>query len=104
MDPRLKVLKAKGVMIHCPESVELGPEVEPSSIAPGVVIHPGCRIRGKGTAVLEGARLGEEAPVTIEDCQVGPSVQLKGGYFRQSTFLDKANVGSGAQVREACLS
>lgn len=103
MDHRLEILKAKAVRIHKPESIELSPEVDPDSIAPGVVIHPGCRIRGVKTVVLEGARLGEEAPVTIEDCQVGPHVELKGGYFRQSAFLERANVGSGAQVREACL-
>ena len=102
-DARFEALKAKAVQIHRPESIELGPEVDPDSIAPGAVIHPGCRIHGKSTVILKGARLGEEAPVTIEDCQVGPRVELKGGYFRQSTFLDKSNVGSGAQVREACL-
>ncbi len=103
MDSRLEALKAKGVRIHNPDSIELGPEVNPESIAPGTVIHAGCRIRGKSTVILEGARLGEESPVTIEDCQVGPHVELKGGYCRKSTFLDRANISSGAHVREACL-
>jgi bifunctional UDP-N-acetylglucosamine pyrophosphorylase / glucosamine-1-phosphate N-acetyltransferase len=103
MDSRWEALKAKGVLFRNPESIELGPEISPDAIAPGAEIHPGCRIRGSQTVILEGARIGEEAPVTIEDCQVGPRVELKGGYCRKSTFLEKANMGSGAHVREACL-
>jgi bifunctional UDP-N-acetylglucosamine pyrophosphorylase/glucosamine-1-phosphate N-acetyltransferase len=41
--------------------------------------------------------------VTVDTCALGPKVELKGGYFKQSVFLEKANMGSGAQVREACL-
>jgi bifunctional UDP-N-acetylglucosamine pyrophosphorylase/glucosamine-1-phosphate N-acetyltransferase len=41
--------------------------------------------------------------VTLADCRLGPGVELKGGYFKKSVFLDKANMGLGAQVREGCL-
>jgi UDP-N-acetylglucosamine/UDP-N-acetylgalactosamine diphosphorylase len=34
---------------------------------------------------------------------LGTDVELKGGFFTQSVFLDKANMGSGAQVREGCI-
>ena len=30
-------------------------------------------------------------------------MELKGGYFARSVFLEKANMGSGAQVREGCI-
>ena len=48
-------------------------------------------------------RLGYEAPATVNNCQIGRDVQLKGGVFEGSTFLAKASMGSGSQVREACL-
>ena len=41
--------------------------------------------------------------MTIEDCQLGPRAQLKGGYFSKSVFLQQSNLGLGAQVREACI-
>ena len=46
---------------------------------------------------------GDEAPATVDNCQLGRDVRLKGGYFYQSTFLDKSSMGSGAHVRESCL-
>jgi UDP-N-acetylglucosamine/UDP-N-acetylgalactosamine diphosphorylase len=52
---------------------------------------------------MAGAKLGYEGPVTIEDCQVGPSVELRGGFFRKSVFLEKASMGYGAQIREGCI-
>jgi len=41
--------------------------------------------------------------VTIEDCQLGEKVELKGGFFSGSVFLEKANMGMGAHVREASI-
>jgi UDP-N-acetylglucosamine/UDP-N-acetylgalactosamine diphosphorylase len=41
--------------------------------------------------------------VTLTDCRLSTGVQLKGGYFKRSVFLDGANMGLGAQVREGCL-
>jgi len=39
----------------------------------------------------------------VDDCQLGPKVELKGGYFHKSVFLEKASMGLGGHVREACL-
>jgi UDP-N-acetylglucosamine/UDP-N-acetylgalactosamine diphosphorylase len=58
---------------------------------------------GRSTLILQGAKLGYEGPVTIEDCQVGPQVDLKGGFLKQSVFLKKATMGSGAHVREGTI-
>jgi bifunctional UDP-N-acetylglucosamine pyrophosphorylase / glucosamine-1-phosphate N-acetyltransferase len=94
----------KGVDIPNPLTIDLGDDVRIDRISEnGVRIYPGCRIYGKDTVISEGAQLGYEAPVTIDNCQVGPSVELKGGYFNKSVFLEKANMGSGAQVREGCI-
>jgi UDP-N-acetylglucosamine/UDP-N-acetylgalactosamine diphosphorylase len=100
---KVEALLKRGVVMPCPASVEVGAEVEPERIAPGVVIHTGCKILGAGTSIGPGSELGAEAPSTVEDCQLGRNVALKGGYFSGSTFLDGANMGSGAHVRAGTL-
>ncbi len=100
----LNLLQKKGVHIPCPESVEIGEDIDPARISgKGVTIHSGCRLYGAKTAILPGAELGYEAPVTVSNCQLGKKVKLNGGFFTDSCFLDGVQMGSGAQVREACL-
>ena len=102
--PRVKALIEKGVTIPDPTGVYIGDEVDPDRISGGdIIIYPGCRLRGEKTLIMGGVRLGQEGPVTVEDCQIGPSVELKGGYFRNSVFLRGSNVASGAHVRDACI-
>lgn len=94
----------KGVRIHNPDSVDIGEEVDLKRISgQGVVLYPGCRIYGEKTLILAGAKLGYEGPVTVENCFVGPRVELKGGFFRKAVFLDDAVMGSGAHVREGTI-
>lgn len=97
-------LVGRGVRIPHPESVFVGPEVDLDLIsARGVTIHPGCRIRGADTVISAGCTLGAEGPVTVEDCQLGPDVALKGGYFASSVFLARSSMGLAAHVREGTL-
>jgi UDP-N-acetylglucosamine/UDP-N-acetylgalactosamine diphosphorylase len=110
MDPqqrgyeKVAQLLEKGVTIPNPASVDIGDEVGVDRISgDGVTIWPGCRIGGARTVISAGCVLGAEGPVTLVDCRLGPKVQLKGGYFGKSVFLDGASVGLGAQVREGCL-
>jgi bifunctional UDP-N-acetylglucosamine pyrophosphorylase / glucosamine-1-phosphate N-acetyltransferase len=94
----------KGVDIPNPLTIDLGDEVHIDRIsAKGVRIYPGCRIYGEETVISSWSRIGYEGPTTIDNCQLGPNVELKGGYFNRSVFLEKANMGSGAQVREGCI-
>ena len=94
----------KGVDIPNPLTLDLGDEVNVDRISGnGVRIYPGCRIYGEETVISAGAQIGYEGPVTIDNCQLGPKVELKGGYFNTSVFLEKANMGLGAQVREASI-
>jgi UDP-N-acetylglucosamine/UDP-N-acetylgalactosamine diphosphorylase len=84
--------------------VQIGDEVALDRIAgDGVVVYAGCRIFGEKTLIMPGVKLGHEGPVTVEDCQIGPNVELKGGFFRRSAFLEKANMCSGAHVRDGCI-
>ncbi len=101
---KVEQLIRKGVAVPNPESVLIGNEVELDRIAgDGVVIYPGCKIFGEKTLIMSGVKLGYEGPVTVEDCQIGPDVELKDGFFRRSAFLEKANMGYGAQVRDGCI-
>ena len=100
---RVKMLLDRGVVIPCPAAVEVDESVDPQRIAPGVVIHSGCRISGAKTSIGPECELGGEAPVTVEDCQLGRKVELKGGYCSGATFLDGANMGSAAHVRPGTL-
>jgi UDP-N-acetylglucosamine/UDP-N-acetylgalactosamine diphosphorylase len=104
MMSKIQKLIEKGVKIGQPASVEIGDDVDIDRIsADGVVIHAGCKIFGADTLILPGAKLGYEAPATVDNCQVGPDVELKGGYFNHAVFLEKAKLGLGAHVREATI-
>ncbi len=101
---KIKQLLEKGVEISNPATLDIGDEVCVDQISDqGVRIYPGCRIYGAKTVISSGCKLGYEAPVTIDDCQLGEKVELKGGFFSKAVFLEKANMGMGAHVREGCI-
>ncbi len=94
----------KGVSIPNPAMVEIGPEVNVDQISSeGVVLHPGTRVYGASTVISAGCQLSAETPATVRDCQLGPEVELKGGFFHGAVFLRGANVGSGAHIRPGTL-
>jgi UDP-N-acetylglucosamine/UDP-N-acetylgalactosamine diphosphorylase len=100
----ITALIKKGVKIPNPSSVEISEDVNINLISSeDVTIHSGCKIFGKKTLIMSGVKMGSRSPVTIKNCQLGKNVELKGGYFEGSTFLDSANMGDGAEVREGCL-
>ena len=96
-------LQSRGVTFLAPETTYVAPDVNPARIAPGTVIHPGCRLSGAELAIGPGCVIGAEAPATVADCQLGAKVQLAGGFFDRATFLDGFKAGSGAHVRPGCL-
>ncbi len=96
-------LRARGATVHAPESLELDPAVQVERFGQRITLHAGTRLRGARTAVLDGAVLGAEAPLTLEDTVVGPGARLAGGFVQGAVVLDGARIGSGAHVREATL-
>lgn len=104
-DPSIiAALLDKGVRLPNPGSLEIADDVDPGRISgDGVTIHAGCRIRGAKTVISAGCTLGAEGPVTVENCQLGRQVELKGGYFAKAVFLDGANLGLAAHVREGTI-
>jgi UDP-N-acetylglucosamine/UDP-N-acetylgalactosamine diphosphorylase len=104
MTSKAHQLMEKGVKIHSPDTVDIGEEVDLKRISgDGVILYPGCRVYGGKTLILPGAKLGYEGPVTVEDCYIGPRVELKGGFFRKAVFLADAVMGLGAHVREGTI-
>lgn len=101
---KTRQLLEKGVSISNPESLDIGDDVNINHISSqNVKIYPGCRIYGRNTVISAGSKLGYESPVTIDNCRLGLNVELKGGYFCQSVFLDGAGMGMGAHVRDGCI-
>lgn len=97
-------LIARGVDIPNPGTLDIGDEVKVDQISEKyVTIYPGCRIYGGKTVISSGCKLGYEAPVTVENCQLGSKVELRGGFFSKSVFLEKANMGMSAHVRDGCI-
>ncbi len=104
VNARVAALMEKGVTILNPASVTIGEEVDLNRISgDGVVIHPGCRIHGRKTLIMKGGQLGEEAPATVRDCQLGPHVKLKGGFCTEAVFLAGSSLGYGAHVRKGTI-
>lgn len=94
----------KGVVLPNPESVEIGENVNLDRISgDDVTLFSGTKIYGPETLILKGATLGREAPVTVDNCYIGPQSELKGGYFKNAVFLKKAAMGYGAHVREGTI-
>ncbi len=101
---KIRQLLDKAVDLPNPMTIDIGEDVSVDQISgKGVKIYPGCRIYGKKTVISAGCQLGSEAPATIENCFLGPKVELKGGFFSHSVFLEKANMGMGAHVREGTI-
>ena len=96
MKNRLQGMLETGLVI-------VGSEVDRRRIAEDAVIHIGCKVLGSRTLICQGAELGQEAPVTVNNCFVGPHVRLKGGYFENAVFLAGAEAGSGAHVRAGTI-
>lgn len=101
---KVEQLIKKGVKIAAPLSVEIGDEVNIDNISSkGVTLYAGVKIFGDSTVILKNCSIGYEAPVTIDNCQIGVNVKLAGGYFNNAVFLEKASAGLGAHVREATI-
>jgi bifunctional UDP-N-acetylglucosamine pyrophosphorylase / glucosamine-1-phosphate N-acetyltransferase len=101
---KIREMMKKGVSIANPFSVEVGDEVSLERISGrGVVICGGTKIYGSKTLISDGVKIGLEAPATVVDCCLGPQVELNGGFFQSSVFLDKTSIASGAHVREGSI-
>lgn len=93
----------KGAEILSPESTFIGPEVNIDNLSSDIRIFPGCRLLGDETSIGPSCIIGQDAPVTIDNCQLASSVSLKGGTFSGSTMLSGVSFGPGAHVRPVTI-
>jgi UDP-N-acetylglucosamine/UDP-N-acetylgalactosamine diphosphorylase len=101
---KIEKLVKKGVKIPNPDTVEIGDDVNIDRISGNkTIIHSGCKIFGSSTLILHGAKLGYEGPVTVENCQVGPRVNLNAGFFKDAVFLKRVSVGFGSHIRKGTI-
>jgi len=103
ISPAVRRLLDRGVRMPDPHTVWVDTDVDPERVAPGSVIHPGCRVSGAATWIGPDCVLGEETPATLRQCRLGAKVKLKGGYFEGAVFLDRSSSGSGAHVRPGTI-
>jgi len=104
LEEKVEALRRQGVEVPAPATVEIGDEVRLEQIqGPGTVLHGGTKLYGERLLIMAGTRVGYEEPATLEDCAVGPSCRLNGGYYSSAVFLDKVVLGKGAQVRGGTL-
>jgi bifunctional UDP-N-acetylglucosamine pyrophosphorylase/glucosamine-1-phosphate N-acetyltransferase len=104
VDDRVRALLAAGARIPRPDTVVIGPEVRLEQIVPrGLVLHPGTKISGARTVILEGAELGYEEPATLDNAVLGRRVKVQGGFVKDSVLLDGCEVRQGFHGREGCL-
>ncbi len=93
----------QGVQILLPATVFIADNIDTSKISSSVVIHPGCRISGQNTSIGSGTIIGEEAPVTIDNCQIANNCKLKGGYFKEAVLWNDVEFGSAAHIRPGTI-
>ena len=104
LDAPVRALLRAGARIVRPDSVVIGPEVNLERIlARGLVLHPGTKIGGARTLILEGTELGYEEPVTLDNAVLGRRVKIQGGFVKDSVLLDGCEVRQGFHGREGCL-
>ncbi|HEX6209885.1 MAG TPA: NTP transferase domain-containing protein, partial [Methylomirabilota bacterium] len=100
----VRALLEAGARAPRPEAVVIGPEVRLEQIvARGLVLHPGTKILGERTIIMEGAELAYEEPVTLENAVLGRRVKIQGGFVKDSVLLDGCEVRQGFHGREGCL-
>jgi UDP-N-acetylglucosamine/UDP-N-acetylgalactosamine diphosphorylase len=95
-------LLAKGVEIPAPSSVVVE-DLDVSRIEAGVVLYPGCVVRGAETLLRAGTRLGRAGGGFFENVRCGERCDLYGGYFEDAVFLADVTMRGHAEVRGGTL-
>lgn len=124
----LEMFLERGVVIPDPSTVRIERCLQPGSIAPGVVLHPYCRIEGErsrlgadallgisgpvrvcSSVVGRGSKVGTLGPVVLRDTVLGPFTVLGSGTAEDTVFLGKENevndftAGYGFRTRRGTL-
>ncbi len=99
---RVAELRRRGVDVWGPERVYVDQSVQLDRIEPGAVIRQ-ASLSGPDLSVASGAEIGTSGHAELNDCQIGPGVQLGSGLYTGVTMLERAKVRGFAEIRAHTL-
>lgn len=99
---RIATLRRWGVDVWSADRVYVAPNVDLAAIEPAAEIRH-ATLSGAGLRIASGAKIGFSGHAEIDDCQLGPHVELGAGLYRGATFLAGAKVRGFAEIRPATL-
>lgn len=102
MSELLDALRARGVVVHCPEATVLH-NLDPDRFEAGVEIFPGCTVSGRESLFGAGTELGAAGGGSFHNVRTGRDVSLHSGYFDDAVFLDGVTIRGFAEVRGGTL-
>ncbi|MCB9506850.1 MAG: UDP-N-acetylglucosamine pyrophosphorylase [Myxococcales bacterium] len=98
----IDALRARGVIIHCPEATIVR-DIDPTRFEAGVEIFPGTTVTGARSLFGAGTRLGRAGGGWFEDVRTGRGCDLYGGTFEDCVLLDGVIVRGHAELRGGTL-
>ena len=99
----IEALRARGVIIHCPEATFVGDDVDPARFEAGVEIFPGTTLAGPESLYLAGTKIGKAGGGYFRNVRCGANADLYGGYFDDCVLLDGVVVRGHAEIRGGTL-
>lgn len=99
----IEALRARGVIIHCPQATVIGSDVNPDRFEAGVEIYPSTTIVGSESLYRAGTKLGKTGGGYFSNVRAGRNCDLFGGYFDDCVFLDGVVVRGHSEVRGGTL-
>lgn len=99
MQTRSKIteLVEKGVTIPSPASVVISADVDIARISgKGVVINPGCVLKGAGIFIGSNTVIGSEGAAVLENVALSGNVTFASGFARDSVFLSGVSAGANS--------
>lgn len=101
---KITELVEKGVTIPSPGSVVISDDVDTARISgKGVVINPGCVLKGSGIFIGNNTVIGSEGPAVLENVALSGNMTFASGFARDSVFLSGVSAGANSHIREGCL-
>ena len=99
----IEALRARGVVVHCPEATVIGDDIDPSRFEAGVEIFPGTTLLGSESLYLAGTKIGKSGGGLFRNVRCGAGADLYGGFFDDCVMLDGVVVRGHAEVRGGTL-
>ena len=99
---RVDALRRRGVDVWGAERVYVDGSVRLDAIEPGAIIRQ-ASLSGPRLSIASGAEIGTSGHAEVEDCQIGPGVELGSGLYRGATMLEGVKIRGFAEIRPDTL-